>query len=505
MPLVGEFSRGSSVFPALSFLRRSISTSITLVVSQYLDVKSRLNLITSLGRKKGRRRRRKGHRKGKGGQGAEKEGGRKGVEGNIRGKGGEEEKVEEKEKEKEQKEEKEMEQNTINKLATGVSAENVTKGHGNKRLRQSKTNNNRSVNESHWTKLTVQNLQPQSVHCSEQAIVQLIPRVVSFQVRFTHLQPDTKFLSYEQSTVAQRFLGARGKQTTEFEAHLGPETSSDISTAARRRLSDLTQACRVATRLANTLDELWEFQFLVSWQRGLPGPHGRPARGTFLLRLRARYGFTQGATRLRHAAPTQTGLTASRGWYSRGLPRLYSPPIRSECRTPSAVNQCRKRLSFQRPADTSPPYQPHPYTLDSPMGPGWQGGWMERTTPSVHPNATPQPLTQSRDLGGRGKRENPEKTRRPAARFPHAKIREASALAAESPRPLYGGTIQGEEGIYCSINSEQQSMSIKPWRRGEEKKNYFYVRVERREKEEGVGLKVRAIADGINMASSRTP
>ncbi|KAJ8885960.1 hypothetical protein PR048_012166 [Dryococelus australis] len=47
MPFVGEyFSRGSSVSPALSFRRCSILTSISLIVSQDLAVKSRPNLVT---------------------------------------------------------------------------------------------------------------------------------------------------------------------------------------------------------------------------------------------------------------------------------------------------------------------------------------------------------------------------------------------------------------------------------------------------------------------------
>ncbi|KAJ8883376.1 hypothetical protein PR048_015219 [Dryococelus australis] len=46
MPLVGGFSRGSPVFPAPSFLRRSIFTSITLISSEDLAVKSRLYLFT---------------------------------------------------------------------------------------------------------------------------------------------------------------------------------------------------------------------------------------------------------------------------------------------------------------------------------------------------------------------------------------------------------------------------------------------------------------------------
>ncbi|KAJ8871096.1 hypothetical protein PR048_027400 [Dryococelus australis] len=41
MPLVGGFSRGSPVFPALSFRRCSILTSVTLIGSQDHDVKSR--------------------------------------------------------------------------------------------------------------------------------------------------------------------------------------------------------------------------------------------------------------------------------------------------------------------------------------------------------------------------------------------------------------------------------------------------------------------------------
>ncbi|KAJ8873836.1 hypothetical protein PR048_024672 [Dryococelus australis] len=46
MPLVGEFPRGSPVSPALSFRRCSILTSITLIGSQDLAVKSRPNLFT---------------------------------------------------------------------------------------------------------------------------------------------------------------------------------------------------------------------------------------------------------------------------------------------------------------------------------------------------------------------------------------------------------------------------------------------------------------------------
>ncbi|KAJ8867364.1 hypothetical protein PR048_031165 [Dryococelus australis] len=46
MPLVGGFSRGSPVSLAPSFQRRSIVTSIPLVCSQYLAVKSRPNLFT---------------------------------------------------------------------------------------------------------------------------------------------------------------------------------------------------------------------------------------------------------------------------------------------------------------------------------------------------------------------------------------------------------------------------------------------------------------------------
>ncbi|KAJ8877259.1 hypothetical protein PR048_021713 [Dryococelus australis] len=46
MPLVGGFSRGSPVFPILSFRRCSILTSITLIGSQDLDVKSRQNIFT---------------------------------------------------------------------------------------------------------------------------------------------------------------------------------------------------------------------------------------------------------------------------------------------------------------------------------------------------------------------------------------------------------------------------------------------------------------------------
>ncbi|KAJ8893419.1 hypothetical protein PR048_006010 [Dryococelus australis] len=48
MPLVGGFSRGSPVSPAPSFRCRSIFTSITLIGSQNLAVKSRQNLLTSL-------------------------------------------------------------------------------------------------------------------------------------------------------------------------------------------------------------------------------------------------------------------------------------------------------------------------------------------------------------------------------------------------------------------------------------------------------------------------
>ncbi|KAJ8870470.1 hypothetical protein PR048_029492 [Dryococelus australis] len=50
MRLVGGFSRGSPVSPALSFRRCSILTSVTLIGSQDLDVKSRPNLFTSLRR-----------------------------------------------------------------------------------------------------------------------------------------------------------------------------------------------------------------------------------------------------------------------------------------------------------------------------------------------------------------------------------------------------------------------------------------------------------------------
>ncbi|KAJ8883944.1 hypothetical protein PR048_015800 [Dryococelus australis] len=46
MPLVGEFSQGSPVFPAPSFRCRSIFTSITLIGSQDLAVKSHPNLFT---------------------------------------------------------------------------------------------------------------------------------------------------------------------------------------------------------------------------------------------------------------------------------------------------------------------------------------------------------------------------------------------------------------------------------------------------------------------------
>ncbi|KAJ8877830.1 hypothetical protein PR048_022288 [Dryococelus australis] len=46
MPLVGGFSRGSPVSPAPSFRRRSIFTSITLIGSQDLAIKSRPNLFT---------------------------------------------------------------------------------------------------------------------------------------------------------------------------------------------------------------------------------------------------------------------------------------------------------------------------------------------------------------------------------------------------------------------------------------------------------------------------
>ncbi|KAJ8897254.1 hypothetical protein PR048_002600 [Dryococelus australis] len=48
MPLVGEFSQGSPIAPALSFLRRSLLTSITLIGSQDLAVKSLQNLFTHL-------------------------------------------------------------------------------------------------------------------------------------------------------------------------------------------------------------------------------------------------------------------------------------------------------------------------------------------------------------------------------------------------------------------------------------------------------------------------
>ncbi|KAJ8888825.1 hypothetical protein PR048_008319 [Dryococelus australis] len=46
LPLVSGFSQGSPVFPALSFWRCSILTSITLIGSQDLAVKSRPNLFT---------------------------------------------------------------------------------------------------------------------------------------------------------------------------------------------------------------------------------------------------------------------------------------------------------------------------------------------------------------------------------------------------------------------------------------------------------------------------
>ncbi|KAJ8867438.1 hypothetical protein PR048_031240 [Dryococelus australis] len=46
MPLVGRLSRGSTVSPALSFQLSSILTSITLIDSQDLAVKSHLNLFT---------------------------------------------------------------------------------------------------------------------------------------------------------------------------------------------------------------------------------------------------------------------------------------------------------------------------------------------------------------------------------------------------------------------------------------------------------------------------
>ncbi|KAJ8870036.1 hypothetical protein PR048_029047 [Dryococelus australis] len=46
MPLVGGFSRGSPVSPVPLFRRHSIFTSITLIGSQYLAVKSRPNLFT---------------------------------------------------------------------------------------------------------------------------------------------------------------------------------------------------------------------------------------------------------------------------------------------------------------------------------------------------------------------------------------------------------------------------------------------------------------------------
>ncbi|KAJ8892067.1 hypothetical protein PR048_004641 [Dryococelus australis] len=48
MPLVGGFSRGSLVSPALSFRRCSILTSITLIGSKVLDVKSRSDLSTQI-------------------------------------------------------------------------------------------------------------------------------------------------------------------------------------------------------------------------------------------------------------------------------------------------------------------------------------------------------------------------------------------------------------------------------------------------------------------------
>ncbi|KAJ8872621.1 hypothetical protein PR048_026229 [Dryococelus australis] len=47
MPLVGEFSRGSPVSPAISFRRCYILTSFCLIGSQDLDVKIRPNLFTS--------------------------------------------------------------------------------------------------------------------------------------------------------------------------------------------------------------------------------------------------------------------------------------------------------------------------------------------------------------------------------------------------------------------------------------------------------------------------
>ncbi|KAJ8877554.1 hypothetical protein PR048_022009 [Dryococelus australis] len=48
MPLVGGFSQGSPIYHAPSFQRRSIFTSITLIDSQDLAVKSRANFFTSL-------------------------------------------------------------------------------------------------------------------------------------------------------------------------------------------------------------------------------------------------------------------------------------------------------------------------------------------------------------------------------------------------------------------------------------------------------------------------
>ncbi|KAJ8871562.1 hypothetical protein PR048_027888 [Dryococelus australis] len=48
MPLVGGFSQGSPVYPAPSFRRRSIFTSITLIGPEDLVVKSHPNLLTSL-------------------------------------------------------------------------------------------------------------------------------------------------------------------------------------------------------------------------------------------------------------------------------------------------------------------------------------------------------------------------------------------------------------------------------------------------------------------------
>ncbi|KAJ8880009.1 hypothetical protein PR048_020631 [Dryococelus australis] len=60
MPLIGGFSRGSPVSPAPSFRRCSIFTSITLIGSEDLDVKSRPNLFTALAPPNMERRRNEG-------------------------------------------------------------------------------------------------------------------------------------------------------------------------------------------------------------------------------------------------------------------------------------------------------------------------------------------------------------------------------------------------------------------------------------------------------------